>query len=178
MSLREGWEQCQETLPQRSCISLVKATSHRTHTRAAWPTWVSCEGQRDKTVSVCDWVNTQRLLCVRTIWVTHVQRFCFLFSLCMSFHPWVPLFLPSCLWSVLCITLISWCSFKYILFQLFGVAMEIKMNILICNNLVSVNANLISIAYKNFCSYIASLPSTYVVLVQTAFLSIVCPLIY
>ena len=81
MSLREGWEQCQETLPQRSCISLVKATSHRTHTRAAWPTWVSCEGQRDKTVSVCDWVNTQHLLCVRTNWVTHVQRFCFLFSL-------------------------------------------------------------------------------------------------
>ena len=52
------------------------------------------------------------------------------------------------------------------------------MNTLICNNLVPVNANLISIVYKNFCSYIASLPSTYVVLVQTAFLSIVCPLTY
>lgn len=35
------------------------------------------EKQRDKMVSVCDWVNTQCLLCMRTNGVIHVHKFCF-----------------------------------------------------------------------------------------------------
>lgn len=49
------------------------------------------EKQRDKMVSVCDWVNTQCLLCMRTNWVTHVQRFWFLFSLPRRFPRHRPL---------------------------------------------------------------------------------------
>ena len=46
-----------------------------------WRTEVSyLEKQRDKMVSVCDWVNTQ-CLGMRINWVICMQTFCFLFSL-------------------------------------------------------------------------------------------------
>lgn len=56
-----------------------------------WRTEVSyLEKQRDKMVSVCDWVNTQ-CLGMRINWVIYMQVFCFLFSLPRCFPRHGPL---------------------------------------------------------------------------------------